>query len=67
MTPWAEREFDGYINQPLITLQQPGQNITSGRVNLPAANNKLMSEQTDLILGRPWRLSGELVRETVDD
>lgn len=67
MTPWAEREFDGYINQPLITLQQPGQNITSGRVNLPAANNKLMSEQTDLILDRPWRLSGELVRETVDD
>jgi hypothetical protein len=62
MTPWEERSFDGFINQPLLTLQQPGEPIISAVLNLPAANNKLMSAQTELILDRPWHLSGELVR-----
>ncbi|MEH6586112.1 MAG: carbon-nitrogen hydrolase family protein [Halioglobus sp.] len=67
MTAWAQRSFDGFINQPLITQQIPGQRITLASVNLLAANNKLMSEQTDLILDRPWELSGELIRESDND
>lgn len=67
MTPWAQRSFDGFINQPLITNQVPGEPMTVASVNLPAANNKLMSEQTDLILQRPWELSGELIREPDND
>ncbi len=57
MTEWQHREFDGYINQPLVTRQAEGEQLLSGNLNLPAANNKLMSAQTDLIGDRPWRLS----------
>ncbi|MEP5568850.1 MAG: carbon-nitrogen hydrolase family protein [Halioglobus sp.] len=67
MTPWAQRKFDGFINQPLITSQLPGQRVTIAKVDLPAANNKLMSAQTDLILDRPWMLSDDIVREIGND
>ncbi len=59
MTPWHERTFDGYINTPLITGQRPG--ITLAAIHPQAAENKVMSENTDLLLQRPWRLSGTLV------
>lgn len=65
MTPWVERRFDGYINQPRITAQSATQAVTSARIHPLAATNKLMSERTDLILDRPWFLSGTLVEEGV--
>lgn len=59
MTSWRERTFDGYINTPLITGQRPG--ITLADIHPQAAVNKVMSENTDLLQQRPWRLSGTLV------
>jgi predicted amidohydrolase len=61
MSTWQYREFDGRINDPVITLQQPGQSTLVATIHPVAANNKLMSEQTDLLLDRPWLLSGTLV------
>jgi hypothetical protein len=67
MTEWPTRSFDGYINAPLVTRQEPGQGVTAALIHPEAACNKLMSEQTDLLLDRPWRLSGDLVaREQVN-
>lgn len=61
MTPWQERDFDGYINQPRLTPQRAS--VTSALIHPIAATNKLMSERTDLILDRPWQLSGILAQE----
>ena len=61
MTPWQERKFDGYINAPLVTEQVPGTPITAAVIHPAAACNKLMSERTDLLLDRPWRLSHDLL------
>ncbi|MEM1113611.1 MAG: carbon-nitrogen hydrolase family protein [Pseudomonadota bacterium] len=59
MTEWQERQFDGFINQPLLTAQS-GQ-ITCASTHPQAACNKLMSAQTDLLLDRPRTLSTRLV------
>jgi deaminated glutathione amidase len=61
MTEWQERAFDGLINQPLITPQQAAAGTTVASLHPVAASNKLMSEQTDLLLDRPWFLSDALV------
>jgi len=61
MTAWQERKFDGYINAPLVTEQQPGATTTVALIHPHAAGNKLMSERTDLLLDRPWSLSRDLV------
>lgn len=62
MTQWQERQFDGRINEPLVTDQDPSAAITSACISPVAACNKLMSEATDLLLDRPWRLSEDLLR-----
>ena len=61
MTEWQERQFDGFINQPLLTRQSTG--VTLARVHPLAACNKLMSAQTDLLLDRPRKLSTRLSEE----
>ena len=61
MTQWRERKFDGYINAPLVTQQQPGERVTVADIHPHAACEKLMSERTDLLLDRPWRLSQDLL------
>ena len=63
MEPWEHREFDGYINQPLISRMAAGATVLTGRLDLAAARNKVMSAQTDLIMDRPWQLSATLVEE----
>lgn len=63
MTAWLERSFDGYINAPLVTRQLPGVQITTAQIHPAAADNKLMSERTDLLRDRPWQLCGDLLRE----
>ncbi len=61
MTPWQDRGFDGYINAPLVTEQAPAVAVTVADIHPLAACDKLMSERTDLLLDRPWRLSGDLL------
>lgn len=63
MTPWQDRKFDGRINEPLITDQNPDVAMVTGTIHPAAACNKLMSEATDLLLDRPWRLSKDLLRK----
>ena len=62
MSEWRERRFDGYINAPLVTEQVPGAEITAAQIHPAAACDKLMSERTDLLLDRPWYLSGDLLK-----
>ena len=62
MTQWQERRFDGYINAPVVTEQRPGATLTVAQIHPQAACDKLMSQDTDLLLHRPWRLSGDLVK-----
>ena len=59
MTEWQQRRFDGLINYPIVTHQCDC--ITEGLLHPAAANNKVMSANTDLLLQRPWRLSKTLV------
>ena len=66
MTEWRERKFDGYINAPLVTEQRPGEAITIAEIHPAAACDKLMSEKTDLLLDRPWRLCGDLTKSAED-
>ena len=61
MTPWRERIFDGYINAPLVTEQVPAAAVTLADIHPAAACDKLMSERTDLLQDRPWRLSADLL------
>jgi len=61
MTQWQDRAFDGYINAPLVTEQAPAATVTVADIHPLAACDKLMSERTDLLLDRPWRLSGALL------
>jgi predicted amidohydrolase len=61
MTEWQHRRFDGYINNPRITEQGTLPGLVSARIHPRAACNKLMSERTDLLLDRPWKLSAGLV------
>ncbi|MEH6568271.1 MAG: carbon-nitrogen hydrolase family protein [Halioglobus sp.] len=61
MTEWEQREFDGYINNPLVVEQGAEPGVVYRQIQPLAACNKLMSERTDLLLDRPWSLSGSLV------
>jgi predicted amidohydrolase len=62
MTPWQNRVFDGKINYPLVTPQLAA-GITKAVINPIAASDKLMSANTDLLVGRPWHLSGDIIDE----
>jgi len=61
LTPWQERQFDGMINNPIVTVQDAAGGLTKAVIHPAAANNKLMSANTDLLMQRPWQLSDDLV------
>ncbi|MEH6609568.1 MAG: carbon-nitrogen hydrolase family protein [Halioglobus sp.] len=60
MTEWQRRSFDGYINNPKITVQCTEPGSVCAQIHPRAACNKLMSERTDLLVDRPWQLSAGL-------
>ncbi|WP_185962632.1 carbon-nitrogen hydrolase family protein [Thalassomonas sp. M1454] len=60
LTPWQERKFDGYINNPLVTQQVS--HSTLATIHPHAATNKLMSANTDLLAHRPWQPTATLVK-----
>jgi hypothetical protein len=62
MTKWQQRPFDGYINAPIVTEQGIEPGVVISNIHPQAARNKLMSERTDLLLDRPWQLSGDLLK-----
>lgn len=63
-TPWQTRQFDNTINQPIVTQAPAKAGLTLAAVHPETAQMKVMSQQTDLILGRPWFLADELVETT---
>jgi nitrilase len=59
MTPWKTRPFDGLLSQPILTRATTP--ITLVDIFPACAANKVVSRNTDLLAGRPWRLAGALV------
>ncbi|WP_163930570.1 nitrilase-related carbon-nitrogen hydrolase [Paraferrimonas sp. SM1919] len=59
LSQWQQRQYDGYINQPIIVLQKPNQ-LLKQEINLANSRNKLMSANTHLLADRPWDRSALL-------
>lgn len=60
-TPWKNRPFDGNINVPEVTRAHA--TLTLARIYPAATANRLVSQRTDVVDGRPWRLAGPIVEE----
>jgi predicted amidohydrolase len=60
-TEWKNRPFDGNINYPLITRATAEPGLTRATIYPANAGNRLISQQTDLVDGRAWRLAAPLV------
>jgi deaminated glutathione amidase len=64
MTLWAqrpERPFDGTINIPNSIRISAVAGITLGTIRPANAANKIISRNTDLVQGRPWRIAAPLL------
>lgn len=60
-TEWKHRPFDGNINYPLITRASNEPGLTRMTIYPANAGNRLISQQTDLVDGRAWRLAAPLI------
>jgi predicted amidohydrolase len=60
-TEWKNRPFDGNINYPLVTRATAEPGLTRATIYPANAGNRLISQQTDLVDGRAWRLAAPLV------
>jgi nitrilase len=60
LTEWKSRPFDGLLSQPILTRATAPLTL----VTLYPANaaNKVVSRNTDLLAGRPWRLAEAICR-----
>ncbi len=61
MTPWKRRPFDGNISCPIVTRASAHAGLTMAKIHPANAQNKLVSRGTNVLDGRPWQLSGEIV------
>jgi predicted amidohydrolase len=59
-THW-ERPFDGNINYPLVTRMNAGEHLLVGEVYPANSGNRLVSQKTDVVEGRPYWLLKALV------
>jgi len=59
-TKWKNRPFDGNINYPVITMAQ-GDGLTIAEIHPAASVNKMVSQKTDVLNGRPWKLAEPLI------
>lgn len=59
-TEWKNRPFDGNINYPVVTMSQ-SDGLTMAEIHPAAAANKMVSQKTDVLHGRPWKLAEPLV------
>jgi len=60
-TAWKNRAFDGQISYPILTHAPATQGITVASVYPACAGNRMVSQKTDLVDGRPWWLLGAIV------
>ena len=56
LTPWKTRPFDGLLSQPPVVRASAGPGATPVDIHPRWAGNKVVSQGTDLLAGRPWRL-----------
>jgi predicted amidohydrolase len=59
-TEWKNRPFDGNINYPVTTMAR-GDGLTIAEIHPAACVNKMVSQKTDVLHGRPWKLVEPLV------
>ncbi len=59
-TEWKNRPFDGNINYPVTTMAR-GDGLTIAEIHPAACVNKMVSQKTDVLHGRPWKLTEPLV------
>jgi deaminated glutathione amidase len=62
-TPWKNRPFDGNINYPIVTRMTEETGLLCGDVHPARSANRLVSQKTDVVDGRPWWLLDALVNE----
>jgi predicted amidohydrolase len=58
-TEWKNRPFDGNINYPVVTMADDG--LTLAEIHPAACVNKMVSQKTDVLNGRPWKLAEPLI------
>jgi len=61
MTEWAERPFDGLLSQP-EWHRATGAGAVTATIRPANAANKVVSQNTDLLAGRPWALCDAITR-----
>ena len=61
LTEWKDRAFDGLLSQPIITYAQGC--VTFVDLFPKCAENKVVSANTDLLAGRPWKLVEPIVQQ----
>jgi predicted amidohydrolase len=61
-TTWKNRPFDGQISYPILTYAPDAPSITVAPVYPACAGNRMVSQKTDLVDGRPWWLLDALVQ-----
>lgn len=59
-TEWESRPFDGNINTPIVSLARDF-GLTRGKIYPSASANRIVSQKTNVVDGRPWWLVDEIV------
>lgn len=62
-TPWKHRPFDGNINYPIVTRLTAPSGLLRSELHPARSANRLVSQQTDVVDGRPWWLLDALTAE----
>lgn len=55
-TEWKTRPFEGNISTPLVTRAERTAGLTLATIHPSACANRMISQRTDLVEGRPWNL-----------
>lgn len=55
-TQW-QKPFDGNINYPLVTRAPNASGLTAGKIYPACAENRMISQKTNLVENRPWWLA----------
>jgi predicted amidohydrolase len=59
-TEWKNRPFDGNINTPVVTSANHNV-LTLSDIYPAATHNKMVSQRTDVLDGRPWALAEPII------
>lgn len=63
-TEWKNRPFDGNINYPIVHRAKAPENVLEAEIFPANSENRLVSQQTDVVDGRAWRLLKDLTKSS---